>query len=206
MKKFVLGALCATIVFSLSISALAISGRMTIEVSPINIQVNGQTFVPKDVNGAEVPVFAYNGTTYAPLRALAEAYGLVVGYDQATNMATVVDPEAPAAPADDAKTTFGSDWSAEKEAEYQEFKAMWDVESRSHSEHDGMTIHQLFAHYKGDADEGRNIVEAYKSNDRADFLQRLVIEYQGDDDQTDMYFMGGDALYLKWSVYSAHTA
>ena len=89
MKKFILGVLTAILVFALSISALAISGRMTIEVDPINIQVNGATFQPTDVNGNEVPVFAYNGTTYAPLRALAEAYGLEVGYDSATNMATV---------------------------------------------------------------------------------------------------------------------
>lgn len=128
MKKFILGALCATLIFSLSISALAISGRMTIEVSPINIQVNGETFVPKDVNGAEVPVFAYQGTTYAPLRALAEAYGLEVGYDQATNMATVVDPDAPTAPADDAKTTFGSDAGHGFDYSYEEFRALWHVQ------------------------------------------------------------------------------
>lgn len=33
--------------------------------------------------------FTYNGTTYAPLRALAEAYGLEVGYDAEKKMATV---------------------------------------------------------------------------------------------------------------------
>lgn len=86
------GALVSAIVIGSTITALAISGRMTIEVDPINIQVNGVTFKPTDVNGNEVPVFAYNGTTYAPLRALAEAYGLEVGYDAENNMATVVDP------------------------------------------------------------------------------------------------------------------
>lgn len=55
----------------------------------MNIQVNGTTFAPKDAQGASVPVFALNGTTYAPLRALAEAYGLEVGYDKGSNMATV---------------------------------------------------------------------------------------------------------------------
>ncbi len=92
IRTFLSGFLCAALIFALALSALAITGRMTIEVDPINIQVNGQTFAPKDVTGKEVPVFAYQGTTYAPLRALAEAYGLSVGYDPQTNLATVRDP------------------------------------------------------------------------------------------------------------------
>ncbi len=92
IRPFLSGFLCAALVFALALSALAITGRMTIEVDPINIQVNGRTFAPKDVTGKEVPVFAYQGTTYAPLRALAEAYGLSVGYDPQTNLATVQDP------------------------------------------------------------------------------------------------------------------
>lgn len=94
IKAFLTGALAMALVLGLTISALAISGRMTIEIDPINIQVNGETFQPKDVNGNEVPVFAYNGTTYAPLRALAEAYGLEVGYDAKRNMATVSEPSS----------------------------------------------------------------------------------------------------------------
>lgn len=111
MKKYlsgvITGVLVSTLILGTALSALAISGRMTIEVDPINIQVNGQTFAPKDVNGKEVPVFAYQGTTYAPLRALAEAYGLEVGYDAGANMASVNDPdvkpEQPATPDTTAK-------------------------------------------------------------------------------------------------------
>lgn len=125
MKKFLSGLLCATLVFSLALSALAISGRMTIEVDPVNVQVNGKTFAPTDVNGKEVPVFAYQGTTYAPLRALAEAYGLEVGYDKVANMATVTDPNAKPATTDTTAKVDYSDWSAEDEAAYQEFKGMW---------------------------------------------------------------------------------
>ncbi len=92
-KGFISGALVSALVLGGAVSALAATGRMTITVDPINIQVNGQTFQPTDVNGNAVPVFAYNGTTYAPLRALAEAYGLTVGYDGEKQMATVTDPE-----------------------------------------------------------------------------------------------------------------
>ena len=38
-------------------------------------------------------VFVYDGTAYAPVRALAEAYGLQVGYDSEKNLATVSQPE-----------------------------------------------------------------------------------------------------------------
>lgn len=120
MKKFssfIAGVLTTAIVGSISISALAASGAMTISVDPINIQVNGETFAPKDVNGKSVPVFAYNGTTYAPLRALAEAYGLEVGYDATTNMATVSSSKIP----------DGSTQSNIDEEEYNTFKNMWDV-------------------------------------------------------------------------------
>ncbi len=79
MKKYFSGLLTGILAIGLAVSALAISGRMTIEVDPINIQVNGETFQPTDASGNTVPVFAYQGTTYAPLRALAEAYGLEVG-------------------------------------------------------------------------------------------------------------------------------
>lgn len=93
MKKrihpFFAGMVTMALITSSIISAVAISSRISIEVDPINIQVNGTIFQPKDTTGADVPVFAYNGTTYAPLRALAEAYGLDVWYDSASNLAAV---------------------------------------------------------------------------------------------------------------------
>lgn len=91
LPSFLAGMMATALLGSLTLSAFA-AGRMTIEVDPVSIQVNGAAFQPKDVNGNEVPVFALDGTTYAPVRALAEAYGLEVGYDAATNTATVSDP------------------------------------------------------------------------------------------------------------------
>lgn len=125
MKKFpsfLAGVLTTAIVGSLSISALAASGIMTISVNPINIQVNGETFSPTDVNGKSVPVFAYNGTTYAPLRALAEAYGLEVGYDATTNMATVTSLKIP----------DESGQNNVNEEDYNTFKNMWDISFDDH--------------------------------------------------------------------------
>lgn len=98
MKKILLTALitlclCLLTVHCLAKSGLAKGGLIEIEVDPsIQILVNGKTFAPKDANGKDVMTFVYDGTTYAPLRALAEAYGLEVGYDTEKNMATVGRP------------------------------------------------------------------------------------------------------------------
>ena len=82
------------LLMSLSVTALASSGAIQIEVSPVNVLVNGKVFQPKDVNGNDIMVFTYNGTTYAPLRALAETYGLEVGYDAGSGLVTVGDTSA----------------------------------------------------------------------------------------------------------------
>ena len=78
---FLSGALAALLISSATVSAL--------NVQPAQVMVNGEVFQPKDAQGRDALVFTYNGTTYAPVRALAEAYGLTVGYDSAKNMATV---------------------------------------------------------------------------------------------------------------------
>lgn len=107
-----------------------ITERTAIEVDPINVMVNGEVFQPRNAQGELVDVFAYNGTTYAPLRALAEAYGLEVGYDAEKNLATVSKPGAASNPAPDegasAVPNF-DDWSEEEEAAYQEFKEFWRI-------------------------------------------------------------------------------
>lgn len=90
MNKPLKIALTATVVSALALSSFAAGTLVSINVDPsIKILVNGQEFNPKDVNGNDVMTFTYNGTTYAPLRALAEAYGLEVGYDSEKKMATV---------------------------------------------------------------------------------------------------------------------
>lgn len=102
MKKTLLTFFLTLTAVLLAVHVLAASGMIQISVDPtIKILVNGEEFKPKDANGRDVMTFVYDGTTYAPLRALAEAYGLEVGYDADLKMATVSEPgtSAPAAPA-----------------------------------------------------------------------------------------------------------
>lgn len=183
MKKFLSGVLCATLVFSLALSALAISGRMTIEVDPINVQINGEVFQPTDVNGKEVPVFAYQGTTYAPLRALAEAYGLEVGYNVENNIATVNTKSQ------SKKFEFVP---SNVDSEYQEFLNLWNIESSENGE-------WLFLVPKdtNDAHMWRERVGADRAHDQfqkfaidaeatngGNFLSILVIESGSDRDES----------------------
>ncbi|MBQ4047036.1 MAG: hypothetical protein IJC93_01535 [Clostridia bacterium] len=87
-KRFLSVILCAVMLLGIAVP-MAAAETSTITVDPINIEVGGKVFLPTDVTGKNVPVFAYQGTTYAPLRALAEAYGLTVGYNQEQNLASV---------------------------------------------------------------------------------------------------------------------
>lgn len=79
IPSFLSGVIVTFLLVALPVTALAFSGAIKIEISPIQVLVDGEVFQPEDVNGNDVMVFSYNGTTYAPLRALAEAYGLGVG-------------------------------------------------------------------------------------------------------------------------------
>lgn len=79
IPSFLSGVIVTFLWVALPVTALAFSGVIKIEISPIQVLVDGEVFQPEDGNGNDVMVFTYNGTTYAPLRALAEAYGLGVG-------------------------------------------------------------------------------------------------------------------------------
>ena len=116
MSSFLAGIAAALILVALPISALASDGSLTLTIHPIKVLVNGEVFQPKDVQGNDVLVFSYDGTTYCPLRALAEAYGLEVGYDAATNTATVNSSSPNAVPAVPAasKDDFYSMWTVEE--------------------------------------------------------------------------------------------
>lgn len=93
VQGFVAGLLTAAIIMAGSVTAFAAGNGWDITVYPIKVLVNGEVFQPTDASGKSVEVFTYNGTTYAPLRALAEAYGLEVGYDSQQNIATVNSPK-----------------------------------------------------------------------------------------------------------------
>ncbi len=114
--SFVSGMIAMLMLVGLPVTALAASGAIRIEVSPVSVLVDGEVFQPKDAKGNDVMVFTYNGTTYAPLRALAEAYGLEVGYDGERHIATVSkQPTQTQAPvADTGYAGFEKQWTVKE--------------------------------------------------------------------------------------------
>ncbi|MBQ4046761.1 MAG: copper amine oxidase [Clostridia bacterium] len=81
-KDVLLGALCAIMLFSLGMPAYAALTARKIDVySGITIYKDDQLFVPRDVNGNAVEVFAHNGTTYLPVRAISEMLGQTVQWE-----------------------------------------------------------------------------------------------------------------------------
>jgi hypothetical protein len=57
----------------------------------ISILIDNENLVPKDANGALVPPFIENGSTYVPVRAVAEAFDLSVSWDGDTKTVFIGD-------------------------------------------------------------------------------------------------------------------
>lgn len=102
-KGFLSGILVSVLVLSMIGTAAATVGKKTVDVDYNNIKVtmNGEAVNLVDANGNPVEPFAINGTTYLPVRAVANALGLTVGWDQATTTVILTggaSAQLPAAP------------------------------------------------------------------------------------------------------------
>lgn len=139
MKKFLSGVLCATIVFSLALSALAISGNVSFNLSAIKfdgvvISETGDGYTLP--NGCVAPAsITYTdekggGTTYLPVRRIGELAGVTIDWDGAVVVKSKEFVEQEKRDAEKAAALDYSNWSAEDEAAYQEFKGMWEISGR----------------------------------------------------------------------------
>ena len=83
--------ICIGLVFAILLAAgttvLAISNQTTLSViiSDIKLVVDGKPVTPKDATGKVVEPFIVDGTTYLPVRAIADALGKKVDWDESTN-------------------------------------------------------------------------------------------------------------------------
>lgn len=103
VKGFGAGLLTAALILGLGGAAMA-ARNISVD-DGIAVTVNGVPFTPKDANGQSVALFAYNGTTYAPVRAFSEAAGLLVDYDAEKGIARIETPDY-AAQDDPAYSTY----------------------------------------------------------------------------------------------------
>lgn len=88
LKGIALGVAASVLAAGLSMTAFAANRSITVS-DGIRVMLNGEAFQPKDGNGAPVELFSYNGTIYAPVRAICEAAGMEVSYDSKTMTASI---------------------------------------------------------------------------------------------------------------------
>lgn len=87
-KKTSIVLLVSVMLVALGVPVLAASGytkQASLNYNDIKITLNGAAITPKDANGNTVEPFIIDGTTYLPVRAVAEAIGLYVNWDGDTN-------------------------------------------------------------------------------------------------------------------------
>lgn len=107
-QGFLTGVLTAALALGLGSAAVAVGRSIQID-DGISVTINGVPFTPKDVKGQDVPLFAYNGTTYAPVRAFSEAAGLLVDYDAAKGVARIETSDYAAQADPDSASYIGVD-------------------------------------------------------------------------------------------------
>ena len=106
VRTFLVGFLTAVILMGLALPAIAAGGTVTWDSVFVGakIVIDGEKLEPKDVNGNPVDAVIYKGTTYLPVRAVAEALGLEVNWDGDTRTVYLgtgapVQPETETEPA-----------------------------------------------------------------------------------------------------------
>ncbi len=68
--------------------------EITAICTDIKIMINGHDFIPRNVNGDAVMPISYEGTTYLPVRAIANALDMEVSWDQETRTVILNDKVA----------------------------------------------------------------------------------------------------------------
>jgi hypothetical protein len=84
-KNVVIPLIAAVSVISMSIGAVAASNLEEITVylnKGVSVQMDGEKWTPKDETGNTLYPITYNGSTYLPVRAVGEASGLKVGWNE----------------------------------------------------------------------------------------------------------------------------
>ena len=107
IKGFITGIVVMTLIFSTAITGFAASGSQSITATYNNIKlyVNQKLITPKDAAGNTVEPFIYNGTTYLPVRAVANALGQDVSWDNSTKSVYIGTQPSTTAPTTDSMTT-----------------------------------------------------------------------------------------------------
>jgi len=97
LRKSIPVLLAAALLIGLAVPVMAspASRNATLEVLYRNIQImlNGETLIPRDEQGRIVEPFIYQGTTFLPVRAVADALGIDVDWDDASATVLLEQPQ-----------------------------------------------------------------------------------------------------------------
>ena len=78
--------------FAIPASASTAKREAMLEYKNIKVTLDGKEIIPKDANGAVIEPFVIDGTTYLPVRGLANALNLGVAWDGDTNTVILNSP------------------------------------------------------------------------------------------------------------------
>ncbi len=93
-KSFAAGVFVAIAASNMVIPAFAATAKqLTAQYNDIKITLNGHTVKPEDAYGNVVEPFIVDGTTYLPVRAVANALGLAVNWDGASHTINISTPD-----------------------------------------------------------------------------------------------------------------
>ncbi|WP_246021105.1 stalk domain-containing protein [Paenibacillus lentus] len=100
-------ALVLLLTFSAGVSAASSLERIQANLNHgISFLLNGKAWTAKDANGAKAVPISYKGTTYVPLRAVAEATGANIRYDAAKQQISITTGPVAETPGKGERTPF----------------------------------------------------------------------------------------------------
>jgi hypothetical protein len=123
IQGFTAGFIVAALLFGAASAAFASVGAYPLMASfaDIRIFVDGKQVDPRDAAGASTEPFIINGTTYLPVRAIAEALGMEVSWDGAAKSVYIgerPDPPKPKEPEIPPAEAALKKWLADKGADF----------------------------------------------------------------------------------------
>lgn len=97
VKSVLSGALTFAMLMGITGTALAVKEKVSkdLEYADITVSLNGSQVELKDAKGGSVEPFAVDGTTYLPVRAVSDALGLYVDWDQERNQVVLSEKPIP---------------------------------------------------------------------------------------------------------------
>ena len=94
LRNFVLGILIFCFIFGISTLAATTQKEIDVTYRDIKLQIDEKEVTPRDSSGNIVEPFIYNGTTYLPVRAVAETLNRDVSWDNETSTVHINEKEA----------------------------------------------------------------------------------------------------------------